>query len=1122
MYNSQYYTCEQIDERLLQGYLDDYNTQTGQSLTKAQFLTKLGSIFSKEGVIDNTATQIGYYECDTAAGTAAKAITVANYALFAGGSMKVKFANKNTANNATLNINSQGAKALYYQGERASATNSWDANEVVEIYYDGTSYYANNVKGGSGSGVYDVSKEHPTSGPNSDGKFTLEYILNSSNVNELIPVNKRYPGMTIQFVSTSDNNYIQARLMTNSFTADVTKWQTVDAEPTAGSHNLVESGGVAKITDSLGKEYNIAISSASQQALQYAFKEGVTYKIVRLDGNSSDFGSLYLSKNGTTDAGDNRVQTINVEWVDNAIIFTANADAAGLNGYWTAGTLKLSIYGGTIKEVYDYINNIKNTHQELLLNNCFIGNGNTFVSQRIYGIVGGTYYKLLLRTGDFNLSEVTESPSSLCFGVYSSNGSQGTALLQIPISELANIKKEYIIKIPNDSQYLVIGGRSNNGVVVHFSLISFESEKIAYFTNAAVPTFNLQTTNKLIVSLPNETLRFYSKRQGGIFLQKSLSGQTRDFELVTLKALIYDYDSDAVKMADLDASHNCEVLLFACGSPTNKGNVGGLLAGYYYAWINDEKQKSINSLTSIQASLLKTFNTSYTKLNSPNSVSYFSSQTLKLYKDCLYRFTFIPRSDIVNSQSSSSTDDGYFNVKVARASNEATLKASPAKTSATANTPIVVEYCPSEDIEVKIGSFSKNTTECIFDVTSLNVFQSYGETANGIVDYYNKHKLEDILNLRKNSDFTCMFFSDVHAADKNVSRIIELANAWKNEVNCVINGGDTVQELATEGLSWYNTLVNNCEVPILNVAGNHDCWTNGWVWASGVDVYNLITAEVAAQAGITQPTDAATLGLNYYYKDFGNVRIICLLAMERYKDNDSAHAGAHSHLYFDSAQLAWFNSVLEDARTKLHYYKATEYGIEPYQLQDGDVISQTFDNLSDMNSANIVWGNIYAVRMSVIAVSHAPFDAIDSEVISEKLCSWRNYTKGNIRTMRVAYDGLMLDEQAVSAVNNYIENGGSFICWLTGHTHTDAIVKHNVFENQLMINIGSARYNYKADGANPDSPSDPNYDLFDYMGVDLKMGYIKVLRIGYAQDSSMRIRRSWCYDYVNQKLLSEN
>jgi len=244
MYNSQYYTCEQIDQRLLQGYLDDYNSQNNTNLTKAEFLALLFNTLGRNSTVDNLVTQIGYYECDTAVGTAAKVLSVANYALFAGGALKVKFVNKNTANNATLNINSQGAKALYYQGERASATNSWDDNEVVEIYYDGTSYYANNIKGGSGSGVYDVSKEHPTSGPNGDGKFTLEYILNSSNVNELIPINKREPGMTIQFVSTSDNKYVQYRLMSKTWSTNISNWQGVDAEPVAGSKNLVESSGV--------------------------------------------------------------------------------------------------------------------------------------------------------------------------------------------------------------------------------------------------------------------------------------------------------------------------------------------------------------------------------------------------------------------------------------------------------------------------------------------------------------------------------------------------------------------------------------------------------------------------------------------------------------------------------------------------------------------------------------------------------------------------------------------------------------------------------------------------------------------------------------------------------------
>lgn len=50
----------------------------------------------------------------------------------------------------------------------------------------------------------------------------------------------------MKFVLSSDNNYIQARLMANSFTTDVSQWQVVDDEPTEGSKNMVESGGVAK------------------------------------------------------------------------------------------------------------------------------------------------------------------------------------------------------------------------------------------------------------------------------------------------------------------------------------------------------------------------------------------------------------------------------------------------------------------------------------------------------------------------------------------------------------------------------------------------------------------------------------------------------------------------------------------------------------------------------------------------------------------------------------------------------------------------------------------------------------------------------------------------------------
>lgn len=100
------------------------------------------------GKANNNEAKLGYYICDTEGNSATKVIpNITGYVLSVGGSMKVKMTNANTADNATLNINSTGEKALYYDGKRASATNSWKADETVEVYYDGISYYANSVAG---------------------------------------------------------------------------------------------------------------------------------------------------------------------------------------------------------------------------------------------------------------------------------------------------------------------------------------------------------------------------------------------------------------------------------------------------------------------------------------------------------------------------------------------------------------------------------------------------------------------------------------------------------------------------------------------------------------------------------------------------------------------------------------------------------------------------------------------------------------------------------------------------------------------------------------------------------------------------------------------------------------
>lgn len=79
---------------------------------------------------------------------------------------------------------------------------------------------------------------------------SLKAILSSSNLNTLIPTSARRGGMAIRFIQgseqSSDNKYVQFRCMAQNFTTDVTQWQGVDDEPTAGSDNLVKSGGVAE------------------------------------------------------------------------------------------------------------------------------------------------------------------------------------------------------------------------------------------------------------------------------------------------------------------------------------------------------------------------------------------------------------------------------------------------------------------------------------------------------------------------------------------------------------------------------------------------------------------------------------------------------------------------------------------------------------------------------------------------------------------------------------------------------------------------------------------------------------------------------------------------------------
>lgn len=87
----------------------------------------------------NYINKKSYGTCSTAAATAAKTVSCANFALATGAKITVKFTVTNTAENPTLNVNSTGAKPIFYRG--AAITKSYlAAKRFYTFVYDGTNY----------------------------------------------------------------------------------------------------------------------------------------------------------------------------------------------------------------------------------------------------------------------------------------------------------------------------------------------------------------------------------------------------------------------------------------------------------------------------------------------------------------------------------------------------------------------------------------------------------------------------------------------------------------------------------------------------------------------------------------------------------------------------------------------------------------------------------------------------------------------------------------------------------------------------------------------------------------------------------------------------------------------
>lgn len=134
-------------------------------------------------------------------------------------------------------ILSQGINILRYNGS------AWSLNSFIGIDDAPTQGSSNFVKS---SGVLDsIIKDGSAFDLSAyNGGATYADLSAALTALNAIPATYKKGGMSMKYVQTSDNKYVQYRLMANAFTTDVTQWQGIDDEPTAGSNNQVKSQGI--------------------------------------------------------------------------------------------------------------------------------------------------------------------------------------------------------------------------------------------------------------------------------------------------------------------------------------------------------------------------------------------------------------------------------------------------------------------------------------------------------------------------------------------------------------------------------------------------------------------------------------------------------------------------------------------------------------------------------------------------------------------------------------------------------------------------------------------------------------------------------------------------------------
>lgn len=241
--------------------------------------------------------------------------------------------------------------------------------------------------------------------------------------------------------------------------------------------------------------------------------------------------------------------------------------------------------------------------------------------------------------------------------------------------------------------------------------------------------------------------------------------------------------------------------------------------------------------------------------------------------------------------------------------------------------------------------------------------------------------------------------------------------------------------------------------------------------------------------------------------------------------------GNHDTATFSNGTYNWYAHVGNDAYDKFIAPFVSEWNVEQpdnaaadgkcYYYKDYDnsnvrmIVTDVMSIANDGDSAQLVWledvlDDAITQGLHVIGVCH--YAKIDTAIS----CAFQNlYRKDSIDDMPVAL---------INKIDTFIENGGKFVCWITGHSHRDHFgtftgptYGHKIAT--IVVDTAAATSQPLFSDISRDANT-KGYDLFNIFSVDTYRQRFSIFRVGADFDSVLHHIGTITYDYENSVLMS--